>query len=94
MATQMERFVGEDIDPEDYAFLRDNRIALEDPVNAAARRATDPAVIARLLVLAAELAQDVEAISRYAEVIQEGAIRSYREYVIERHLYRGGEDAS
>jgi hypothetical protein len=73
-------------------FLLDHSISTEDSASAAARRATDPAVIARLLVFATELEDDAEAITTYAREIREGAITAYRQYVIERRSYKGSAD--
>jgi hypothetical protein len=89
LAAATEQFAtGESVPIEDYVFMRDNGIAVGDDATSAARRETDPAVIARLLVLAIELEDDADEIRKDAARLREQAVTAYREYVIERHLYR------
>jgi hypothetical protein len=89
IVSEAEEFAtGESVPVEDYVFMREHGIAVGDDTITAARLATDPAVIARLLVLSIELEDDADTIHRDALRLREQAVTAYREYVIERRSYR------
>ena len=56
------------------------------------RRNADPAIIARLLVFADEVLDDVDQIREDALALRRDLLTAYREFVIERHLWREHEE--
>lgn len=75
-----EVFSGHQLPLEDAVFLSRNGIE-PDPEPS---RHVDPAIIARLLVFADELLDDVDAIRAHAENLRRLLLTSYRRHVIER----------
>jgi hypothetical protein len=81
-----EKYVSAGVSLEDAAFMVESGIAVE-PSDAAA---SDPAVIARLLVFADEVIDEVELIEQRAIALRHALLVGYRETVIERSGRRRG----
>ena len=87
LRSQLEQFGGDDMPIADAVFLYDNGITLDEQEP----REVDPAILARLLVFADELLDDLDSVAEDAKRLRSAVLDNYRHLVIEgRSLPAGG----